>query len=789
MNPEDKKIIELLENTAQAIKPNIVFEHELDKRLTAAHKPKRNRFASLRQNTFPTLGWAVAVVVLAFGLNWATHSLVSRTPAAGVDGFICPVTKPNGNLPLNETIASPNYLGNGELWTVLSPNGKTNMSTENQEAGGSLSIKWSWWRGVTGPLTIEGHRLDAEAEPLRSDIPDGYGDTGFQVSALIFPTTGCWEVTGRVGNDSLTFVTEVLFGEATSTPIAIQEISTTIPNDGSYDWRGTKLSLAQTLPESPAETNVYSLKLSQPATMDDARALAQQFGLSGEVTETSSEIPGNFDYLIVDGKQKLIIRSNHYFTYYSNSEKLTLNKPTEEQAQIIIDEFLKQHGFDYEYHLESAPEMAGQQYYILPLTPDGHEMRFDYMMPVRFNITIDDSGQNIVFAGFPIKLESLGMFGIRSAEEAFQKVLAPNQQFGMMEIFRGNGGGGGGSSFYKLNMSGTPVPFPTSTPAPNSNRSEYIVQEGDTLTSIAESHGINIEELMQINGLSESRIFIGQILIIPRQVNIGQRLEGLRGLFKVNIYRSSNGNQRVEYGFLLSHDESPYPYMFLEGNNLSELEKYHNRPVDIWGVIDHYDNAGRPIVKVERYEIPYPDMKIQVLQGTQENIELDGKAAVLFTTNDGIKYVQLFPAGDLMVDIDIDPTKPQLFIECLVIPNETYAGYQTIRYFAGGFVFNPQDGTPMEYEITVDQPYIIDDVPADTYIPPTATIEKVELAYYIRNPIYSMTDPNAGADAQYLQPVWRFYGHYSSGEEFEILIQALKDEFLYPELALYTPPG
>jgi len=606
---------------------------------------------------------------------------------------------------------------------------------------------------------------------------------------LIFPTTGCWEVTGRVGESSLTFVTEVLFEGVMPTPVVMQEISTPIPSiPEGYDWRDTKLTLSQALPKSPAEANVYSLKLSQPATMNEARALAQQFGINGEVTEIPGEIPGNFDYLIFDGRQKLTVRSDHYFTYHSNTENFTLTKPPEEQAQKIIDTSLKLLGFDFEYRLEAAPEMTGPHYYILPLTPDGFEMTFDYMMPLRFEITLEDI-KNLIFSGYPLNFESSGTFGILTAEEAFQKVLSPNPQFGMMEIFRGNGGGGGGSSFYKLNLSGTPVSFPTPTAAPSLDRSEYVVQEGDTLTSIAGSHGINTEELMQINGLSESRIFIGQTLIIPRQLNIGQQFEGLRGLFTVNIYRNSNGSQRFEYGFILKQEDSPIPYMLLEGNELSNLEKYHNRPVDIWGIIDRYDNFGRPIIKVESYEVPYPDLEVQVLQGTQENIELDGNTAVLFTTNAGEKYIQLLPAGDLMVDPGIDPTQPQLFIEGFIIPNETYAGHPAFRFFTGGLVFNPQDGTPMEYETSIDQPYIMEDVPNNNSIPPTATIEKMDLAYYIRNPIYSMTDSNAGADAQYLQPVWRFYGHYSNGDEFEILIQALKDEFLYPELAPYTPPG
>jgi hypothetical protein len=40
--------------------------------------------------------------------------------------------------------------------------------------------------------------------------PDGYGDTGFQATALIFPTEGCREVAGEVADTRVRFVTRVV---------------------------------------------------------------------------------------------------------------------------------------------------------------------------------------------------------------------------------------------------------------------------------------------------------------------------------------------------------------------------------------------------------------------------------------------------------------------------------------------------------------------------------------------------------------------------------------------------
>jgi hypothetical protein len=71
-------------------------------------------------------------------------------------------------------------------------------------------MKFGWWRGVSGQLSIQGRRLDGPAPPLRAEVPDGYGDTGFQASGVIFPTEGCWEITGQVGAARLTFVNFVI---------------------------------------------------------------------------------------------------------------------------------------------------------------------------------------------------------------------------------------------------------------------------------------------------------------------------------------------------------------------------------------------------------------------------------------------------------------------------------------------------------------------------------------------------------------------------------------------------
>ncbi len=51
--------------------------------------------------------------------------------------------------------------------------------------------------------------------------------------------------------------------------------------------------------------------------------------------------------------------------------------------------------------------------------------------------------------------------------------------------------------------------------APDPQPAIYVVQRGDTLYSIARRHGITVNELMRLNGLTSTRIYVGQRLLVP----------------------------------------------------------------------------------------------------------------------------------------------------------------------------------------------------------------------------------------------------------------------------------
>jgi hypothetical protein len=153
-----------------------------------------------------------SIALLLVGGGTQGHQLSAATSPTTV---ACAVTTPNGIAAGEEHPDSASY-GNREvsvgpfgLWpdgTVIFKPGGVGFLTRD----GSLGMKFGWRRGVSGQLRIEGRRLDADAPPLRAEVPSGYGDRGFQATYVIFPTPGCWQVVGSVGDARVIFVTRVV---------------------------------------------------------------------------------------------------------------------------------------------------------------------------------------------------------------------------------------------------------------------------------------------------------------------------------------------------------------------------------------------------------------------------------------------------------------------------------------------------------------------------------------------------------------------------------------------------
>ena len=304
-HPEDEALSKRMQNLADRVRVNPYFMNELEHKLTEAHRPQK---PSSQPWKLPVtaLGWIALATLLFFGWAWLRAPQSPLQPAAPpiATGFICPITQPNGNTPPNET-TSAGYFGNGKLWTALWPNGIVTMTADNRAADGSLRMKWPFWRGVAGKLEITGRQLDGTNGPVRADIPDGYGETGFQATDLIFPAEGCWEVRAYIGDETLTFVTKVVYDDSTR---YVDDLATaTFAVQPEYPWRGTKLILKAALSTQPARAEVFEFTQTATTTLNGFH----QFVGDGLVTETTpSNYPSLGTFMIIspaDALQKILI--------------------------------------------------------------------------------------------------------------------------------------------------------------------------------------------------------------------------------------------------------------------------------------------------------------------------------------------------------------------------------------------------------------------------------------------------------------------------------------------------
>ena len=178
----------------------------------------------------PRVVATLLVTILAAGCSPTTPSprISSLTPTTvAVSPGECPVTEgqpgttpPPGLVPQRSTSPTPNpsplvtpwfdtWYGNAAIWIQLPTNGVLPATPEPGKT--TIFIKFPWFRVVSGQLTASGVRLDGDGE-FSADVGtlSEYGSTGFVPSILTFDQPGCWQITGSLQGQTLSFVTRVI---------------------------------------------------------------------------------------------------------------------------------------------------------------------------------------------------------------------------------------------------------------------------------------------------------------------------------------------------------------------------------------------------------------------------------------------------------------------------------------------------------------------------------------------------------------------------------------------------
>ena len=97
--------------------------------------------------------------------------------------------------------------GTQRLWTFLPRDGVLRL---RRDVDGTLFDKLAWIpdRDRSLQLTVSGRRLDRPGRLRVLGVNWGYSSTGkgSWASAVVFPTAGCWRITGRAIPPTLSYV-------------------------------------------------------------------------------------------------------------------------------------------------------------------------------------------------------------------------------------------------------------------------------------------------------------------------------------------------------------------------------------------------------------------------------------------------------------------------------------------------------------------------------------------------------------------------------------------------------
>ncbi|MFZ0546620.1 MAG: LysM peptidoglycan-binding domain-containing protein [Candidatus Promineifilaceae bacterium] len=199
----------------------------------------------------------------------------------------------------------------------------------------------------------------------------------------------------------------------------------------------------------------------------------------------------------------------------------------------------------------------------------------------------------------------------------------------------------------------TEPPTPTLVPEGDSDIPlVHVVQDGETLTSIAEQYNTTVEVLQQLNNISDPElVFAGQELIVPggggsavavvHTVQVGDTLQGIAAEYNTTIQAVAEANHLVNPSYLVggqrltvysrtgSADAQPLtgvPYVVGTGDTLLTIAAQYNQSPE---AIIAANDLSKPtyLVPGQRLRIP-GDGRYQFLPGKWKTVQIHSLPAI-----------------------------------------------------------------------------------------------------------------------------------------------------------------
>jgi hypothetical protein len=364
----------------------------------------------------------------------------------------------------------------------------------------------------------------------------------------------------------------------------------------------------------------------------------------------------------------------------------------------------------------------------------------------------------------------------------------------------------------------------------------HTIRAGETLQGLAWQYGVAAEAILRANDLTgPERLQVGQVLVIPAPsetmeettsggdvtlarpvptptappggrtgtsgggyspppalptppLEPGQRVEGLEGQLSATIYESADGESRTlrqNSGQALQVTLAEMPLgpepgweVRLSGLELADVEPYNRLRVRVWG--RYVVEGDQPVIQVERCENAYPDQRVQAWLGTVEIATVEGREVALFQSRQGERYVLASSLRHPDLDWYRQAMGSHQVLQEGVVRPETFGGYPVVEELSSRWGGDIDRMTGLENHQRAAGAPVQVVRPEEPPLPGKAFVEQVELIYYAV-PIADIAYPGGlspDPSLRVVQPVWRFAGHTEDGAIFEVLAQAVRDEYL-----------
>jgi len=209
----------------------------------------------------------------------------------------------------------------------------------------------------------------------------------------------------------------------------------------------------------------------------------------------------------------------------------------------------------------------------------------------------------------------------------------------------------------------------------------YVIQEGDTLSEIADDYGLKISYLLELNHLSRnSWIKVGQEIFIPQKEvedkpnwSIGLLNSGKDNLIGDFLVSESNYSVRINPGQKLPEVNIPrsqiIKYHIGVGDTLFDLARSFNTSI---GVIMALNNMKDSIIRVgKKILLPINNLTPhQVIEKTIKKSDIDLLARTIYAEARGEPFIGQVAVGAVIINRVISSYFPDTFYRVIYQPGQ-----------------------------------------------------------------------------------------------------------------------